>query len=111
MIEKTQIINELLDAYAVLLTDKQRESISLYYQEDFSLGEIAENLAISRAAVNDTIKRSEHILDEYEKKLGLVTKFKQRNALYQQLHQASFDQVEAIVNQLESLDDIGGNYE
>ena len=45
----------------MLLTDKQREIMSLYYKEDFSLSEIAEELSVSRAAVNDHIKRSTHV--------------------------------------------------
>ena len=46
MIEKTEEMNALLDAYEMLLTDKQREIMSLYYKEDFSLSEIAEELSV-----------------------------------------------------------------
>lgn len=111
MIEKTQEINDLMDAYEALLTEKQRDIMKLYYQEDFSLSEIAENFEISRSAVNDTIKRSEHVLHEYEKKLELVQKFKKRNQLYQKLRQTVSGSAAVIIDRLESIDDTGGNYE
>ena len=57
-----------------MLTDKQKEIVSLYYEENYSLGEISENLNVSRQGVYDTLKRSEKILREYESKLHLVSK-------------------------------------
>ena len=111
MIEKTQEINELMDAYEGLLTEKQRDIMKLYNQEDFSLSENAENNDISRSAVNDAIKRSEHVLYDYEKKLGLVQKFKKRNQLYQKLRKQVTGSAINLIDQLESLDDTGGNYE
>ncbi len=48
MIDQMEKMNSLLDAYEPLLTDKQQEVLDLYYKEDFSLSEIAENLKISR---------------------------------------------------------------
>ena len=60
MIDQMERMNALLDAYEQLLTEKQREILNLYYKEDLSFSEIAENLHISRAAVNDHIKRSTH---------------------------------------------------
>ena len=67
-------ISTLLDYYGMLLTDKQRETVEYYYNDDLSLGEIAENLNISRQGVRDSIKRSEAILFEAEEKLGLIKK-------------------------------------
>ena len=43
----------LLDCYGTLLTDRQRQMIQLYYDEDLSLGEIAQIIGISRQAVRD----------------------------------------------------------
>ena len=60
-IEKTQHMNQLLDMYQELLTKKQNEILHMYYEEDFSLAEIAESFAISRAAVSDHLKRSENM--------------------------------------------------
>lgn len=48
---------------------------TLYYYDDLSLGEIAENLNITRQAVYDNIKRAEKLLKNYEDKLHLVEKF------------------------------------
>ena len=67
-------ISALLDYYGMLLTDKQRETVEYYYDDDLSLGEIAENMGISRQGVRDSIKRSETILLEAEEKLGLMKK-------------------------------------
>ena len=67
-------ISALLDYYGLLLTDKQRETVEYYYNDDLSLGEIAENTGISRQGVRDSIKRSEAILFEAEEKLGLMKK-------------------------------------
>ena len=67
-------ISTLLDYYGMLLTDKQRETVEYYYDDDLSLGEIAENTGISRQGVRDSIKRSEAVLFEAEEKLGLIKK-------------------------------------
>lgn len=74
-IEKTNRINALLDFYEPLLTAKQTLYIALYYRDDLSLGEIAENYHVSRQAVYDNIKRTELILEKYESKLHLLAQF------------------------------------
>ena len=65
----------LLDFYGELLTEKQRECCDLYYNEDLSLGEIAEQLGISRQAVWDNIRRAEGAMQEIENKTGLIRRF------------------------------------
>lgn len=65
----------LLDFYGEMLTDKQRNFIDLYYNEDLSLSEIAENEGITRQGVRDSIKRAEAQLIDMEKKLKLAEKF------------------------------------
>ena len=55
--------------------------MSLYYLDDFSLGEIAEEYDVSRQAVYDNIKRTEAMLEEYEEKLLLFHKFQERSKL------------------------------
>ena len=52
-----ETINQYLDWYESLLTEKQKDVMSMYYRDDFSLAEIAENMDISRSAVSDLIRR------------------------------------------------------
>lgn len=63
--------NGLYDLYSELLTDNERSTFEDYYQEDFSLSEIAENRDISRSAVQKTIKNVLEKLDNYESKLHM----------------------------------------
>ncbi|MCC0763110.1 YlxM family DNA-binding protein [Clostridioides sp. ES-S-0006-03] len=77
-IEKMVEIGLLFEQYKELLTDKQKEIVALYYEEDYSLGEISENLSVSRQGVYDTLKRSEKILRDYEEKLHLVSKLQEQ---------------------------------
>ena len=68
-------ISLLFDFYGELLTQKQKQIFSMYYNEDLSLSEIAVELDISRQGVRDQLKRTEKILEQYENKLKLVEKF------------------------------------
>lgn len=70
-------VNLLFDFYGSLLTERQQNLIEMYYGDDLSLGEIAEQYEVTRQAVHDTLKRAEQTLENYEQKLGLVTKFSQ----------------------------------
>lgn len=72
---KTVEVSLLYDFYGQLLTEKQQKVLELYYNDDLSLGEIAEILTITRQAVYDNIKRAEKSLYNYENKLRLVKKF------------------------------------
>ena len=62
----------LLDFYGNLLTDRQKEIMTLYYEDNLSLTEVACELSISKQGVSDSIKRSEKILYETEEKLQLL---------------------------------------
>jgi len=66
----------LLDFYGQLLTSRQEETMNMYYNNDLSLGEIAENLNITRQGVHDNIKRSEKTLLDLENKLGIIKRFR-----------------------------------
>jgi len=68
-------VSLLLDFYGDMLTDKQRDVVKLYYNEDLSLAEIAEHSGITRQGVRDSIKRAEVQLREYEDCLGLARRF------------------------------------
>lgn len=74
-VEKNLEIGTLLDFYADLLTENQRQALNLYYNEDFSLSEIAEQQGITRQAVRDTIQKAQTQLFELENKLRLSQKF------------------------------------
>ena len=62
----------LLDYYGELLTDHQRNIMEEYFYEDLSMNEIADNLNISKSAVQDLIKRSVKQLNEYDSILKLI---------------------------------------
>ena len=65
----------LYDFYGELLTERQQQIYESVVLEDYSLSEVAEDLGISRQGVHDMIRRCNHTLEEYEKKLHLVEKF------------------------------------
>lgn len=110
MIEKTMRMNYLFDFYSSLLTEKQQIYLSLYYFEDYSLGEIAQEYDVSRQAVYDNIKRTEIMLEEYEEKLLLFQKFQERKSTIEQLRSLnesgdlSKNQIEEYLHALEKLD-------
>ncbi|MEI4831053.1 MULTISPECIES: putative DNA-binding protein [Bacillus] len=110
MLEKTTRMNYLFDFYHSLLTPKQRSYMSLYYLDDLSLGEIAEEFEVSRQAVYDNIKRTEAMLEEYEEKLLLLQKFQERQQLVEKLKQLISEeehvdeQVKQVVEAIENLD-------
>lgn len=63
-------IGALLDFYGPFLSEKQRNLLHHYYNEDLSLSEIAENESITRQGVRDLIKRGELQLKKYEEECG-----------------------------------------
>lgn len=73
-IDKKAYYAILFEYYKELLTDKQIETFICYYNEDYSLAEIAEEFSISRNAVWDTLKKVVSLLEYYEEKLGLYEK-------------------------------------
>lgn len=62
----------LYDYYGELLTEKQRQLFDLYYNQDYSLSEIASEAGISRQGVHDTLARAEDLLEGYERALGCI---------------------------------------
>lgn len=91
--------NNLFDIYGKLLTEKEQESFKDYYQEDLSLGEIAEIKNISRAAVQKTIKTVLEKLDYYEDILNVYKKNERIKGL---------QDINDIVELKEQLNDILG---
>ena len=70
-------ITMLVDIYGAMLTEKQRDFLSLYYDEDLSLAEIAANEGITRQGVRDAIKRAEAQLLDMEEKLGFEKRLRE----------------------------------
>ncbi len=71
----------LFDIYSPLLTEKQRDTLDMYYNDDLSLGEIAETTGVTRQAVMGCIHSSEQRLDELEEQLGLAGRFRKISGL------------------------------
>ncbi|MED1820412.1 putative DNA-binding protein [Bacillus subtilis] len=108
-LEKTTRMNYLFDFYQSLLTSKQKSYMSLYYLDDFSLGEIAEEYKVSRQAVYDNIKRTEAMLEQYEEKLLLLKKFQERKEMFNKLKELASgskeeEEITALIEALEKLD-------
>ncbi len=98
-IDKKEEISKQLAFYGKLLTDKQFEVMTLYYDEDYSLQEIADLKGISKNAIYDLINRTENTLENYESKLNLVQKFKLRDRIYKELLESKDKVVLTLVKQ------------
>ena len=75
MFEKNLNISLLLDFYGDILSERQNDMLSMYYNEDCSLSEIAETFSISRQGVRSVLKKGETILTDMENKLHLASRF------------------------------------
>lgn len=111
MLEKILRVNALYDFYQPLLTPKQQEYLDLYYLNDLSLGEIAENCHVTRQAVYDNLKRAEKTLESFESKLGLFRKYQSRSGLIRELRNQTAKMssemrlsVNSVLDRLEKLD-------
>ena len=92
---QTYRMTMLFDFYGDILTDRQRELFDLYYNEDLSLAEIAENCGISRQGVRDVIVRAEAAMNELEDKTGLLKRFMRM--------QSSVDTIVAAANEIKTI--------
>lgn len=68
------------DFYGGLLTERKREVVKMYHEENLTLQEIGEELGISRQSAHDRLKSAEKKLSEYEEKLGLVARFEKTSS-------------------------------
>ena len=100
--ERTLVIG-LFDAYAALLTERQRTLVRMYYHEDLSLGEIAARRRISRQAVSDALRRSVGEMQRLERRLG-VAGARDRSARARAEALARLEVVEGAVEQLSGRD-------
>ena len=75
MFEKNLNLSLLLDFYGDILSDRQKDMLDMYYNDDFSLSEVADAFSISRQGVRSVLKKGENILFEMEDKLHLAKRF------------------------------------
>ena len=88
---------DLYDIYGELLNDKQKEYFEYYYFDNLSLGEISENINISRNGIHKVLKLTESKLNLYESKLRLYEKNKKLNDIIKDIDD------EKIKKQLEEI--------
>lgn len=81
----------LLDFYGEVLTEKQREMLRQYYNDDLSLSEIGENFGITRQGARDAIKHGETTLKELEEKVGFAARYRRVQQKLDQLEQLVID--------------------
>lgn len=99
-LEKTKRVNDLIDLYGNLLTTNQLNILELYYMEDLSLKEIAEELNVSRNAVHDSLKRSLITLEDYEEKLCLLEKDVIKNELLSRYEELTKEEIKSYIEKL-----------
>ncbi|MBR0293185.1 MAG: YlxM family DNA-binding protein [Acidaminococcaceae bacterium] len=71
----------LYEIYGALLTEKQRQCLELYFCEDYSLAEVAEEMQVSRQAIHDLLRRVEQTLEHYETMLGFLQRMENTRRL------------------------------
>lgn len=76
--EKKVYLSWYLAFYGQMLTENQQEIARLYFEEDYSLAEIAQQFSVSRQSIHDTVNRVEKTLKDFEEKLGLARRFRQQ---------------------------------
>ncbi|SDW00720.1 hypothetical protein SAMN05444487_10157 [Marininema mesophilum] len=109
MLEKTTRVNLLYDFYSPLLTKKQQQILEFYFHEDWSMGEIADHLGISRQAVFEGLKRAQGALEEWEEALQLLRRHLQRREIADRIITETKDSpegknVRSMVQELLNLD-------
>lgn len=91
----------LLDIYGNLLKGRRKEVLNLYYNEDYSLSEIAEIFKITKQGVRDFLLKGEKELYEYEDNLGILANKFEVDDILQELIES--DDLEYIKSKLKNL--------
>ena len=98
----------LFDYYGDLLTEKQRTCFDLYYNQDLSLGEIAQEAGVSRQGVHDMLTRTAAKLFDMEKRLGMAERFRRMEQGLEECRRAirdkRYDEAEHALDALMRLD-------
>lgn len=100
--DKNLEISLLFDFYGVMLTDTQQQAVNLYYNDDLSLKETADILAMSRQGVRDALSRAQNILYDYEKKLKLCERFSHNKLEFEKILDAS-QKIETLTDNSEII--------
>lgn len=104
LLAKKEHLSSLFDFYELLLTEKQREYFRYYYFEDYSLAEIANIYGVSRSAIYDLLQKTFNLLETYESKLGLYSKFKQRQNLYKKFIDCDNPEIKKLISELKKIE-------
>ncbi|ASZ08994.1 DNA-binding protein [Mesoplasma chauliocola] len=102
-LEKTLELSSLFYLYHNLLTQKQVEYFELYFEEDLSFQEIADQLEISKAAAHDAINKIIKSLNDLEEKLGLNKKKEVINKVLDSYKESSNKEVIKLVNEMKEV--------
>ncbi len=97
----------LLDLYKGLLTEKQAEAMDLYYNEDLSLSEIAENTLVTRQAVRDSLLKGERILVETEEKTHLCERIRALEERLRKINTLIKEEDGDVIGKIAALSEIG----
>lgn len=103
-IDKKAYYAILFEYYKNLLTDKQIDTFICYYNEDYSLAEIADEFGTSRNAVWDTLKKVVSLLESYEEKLKLYEKDQKLNDYLNKLKNHVDDEGAKIIVDIEEME-------
>lgn len=97
-LEKTIKYNELLHIYGSLLSDAQKEIATSYFEYDLSISEIADEKGVSRAAVEDAIKKSISKLDQLENSLHILENNKNIEEIIKDLDDEVKSKIEKVLS-------------
>ena len=96
-------VSSLLDVYGAFLSDKQRELVEYYYNDDLSLSEIAENVGITRQGVRDSIRRAVAQLYSWEEKVGCLARFSELKTLANSVKEQKKGTLEQLLAAIDDL--------
>ena len=99
-IERNIRILRLLSLYEGLLNDRQREMMSLHYDEDLSLSEIADQFSVSRQAVSQCLRKAEDELVEAENKLGFYSRMEKLDRIIESIEGSGDRKVEEALERI-----------
>ncbi len=97
----------LLDEYEALLATSQREALTMYLRFDLSLGEIAQEKGISRAAAFDAVKKGIGKLESFESNLHLLSIKRRRDRFFEEARKANSEELPSIIQQYKEDSDHG----